>query len=131
MSDIRELTEQDLATLVDRFYERVRADPGLGPVFNAAIDDWPEHQRMLTAFWSSVALMTGRYHGTPMAAHVNLPVKRGHFDRWLALFRETAVEVCTAAGAAHVIDRAERIAQSLHMGIEDHKQFMTQWKALE
>ena len=58
MSDTHELSEQDLATLVDRFYEQVRVDPELGPVFNAAIDDWPEHKRRLTAFWSSVVLGT-------------------------------------------------------------------------
>lgn len=125
------LDEARLGALVHGFYAKVRADAVLGPIFAERISDWEPHLARMVDFWSSVALMTGRYHGTPMAAHVNLPVTRGHFDRWLALFRETAVEVCTAAGAAHVIERAERIAQSLHMGIEDHKQFMTQWKAME
>ena len=41
------------------------------------------------------------------------------FDRWLDLFRQTATEVCPPAGAAHVIERAERIARSLHMAVED------------
>ena len=62
----------------------------------------------MVAFWSSVALMTGRYHGRPVPAHAPLPVDTQHFGRWLELFRETAGEVCTPAGAAHVIERAER-----------------------
>ena len=47
------------------------------------------------------------------------PVTWVHFDRWLALFRQTAEEVCPPEGAAHVILRAERIARSLHMAVED------------
>ena len=54
-----ELDEDALARPVDRFYDRVRADGLLGPVFNAAVHDWPEHKRLLTRFWSSVALRAG------------------------------------------------------------------------
>jgi hemoglobin len=68
-------------------------------------------------FWSSVALMTGRYHGTPMAKHLPLPVDAEHFDRWLALFEETAREACPPKAADHVIERARRIAESLEIGI--------------
>jgi len=68
-------------------------------------------------FWSSVALMTGRYHGTPMAKHLPLPVDAEHFDRWLALFEETAREICPPKAADHFIERARRIAESLEIGI--------------
>jgi hemoglobin len=69
------------------------------------------------AFWSSVALMSGRYHGSPMAKHMPLPIDAGHFDRWLALFEETAREICPPEAAAHFIERARRIAESLELGI--------------
>jgi hemoglobin len=124
------LDEMMLRDLVHGFYAKVRADAVLGPIFAERIHDWEPHLDRMVDFWSSVALMTGRYHGTPMAVHVNLPVDRGHFDRWLDLFRETARALCPPQGAAHVIERAERIAQSLHMGIADHRQFMTMWKAM-
>jgi hemoglobin len=39
--------------LVDTFYARVRADGALGPIFNDAIPDWPEHLDKLAAFWWS------------------------------------------------------------------------------
>ena len=68
-------------------------------------------------FWSSVALMTGRYHGTPMTKHLPLPVDAEHFDRWLALFAETAWEICPTKAADHFIERAQRIAESSEIGI--------------
>lgn len=111
------LDETVIERLVHSFYGRVRADPLLGPVFAARIADWEPHLARMCAFWSSVALMTGRYHGQPMEMHQPLPVEARHFDRWLALFEVTAREVCTPAGAAHVIERAHRIAQSLELGI--------------
>lgn len=113
------LDEAILSNLVHRFYDRVRADAVLGPIFATRIRDWGPHLDRMVAFWSSVALMTGRYHGAPVPAHAALPVTWDHFDRWLALFRQTAREVCPPAGAAHVIERAERIARSLHMAVQD------------
>jgi hemoglobin len=71
----------------------------------------------MCAFWSSVALMTGRYHGTPMVKHMPLPVDAGHFDRWLALFEQTANEICPPPAAAHFVERAGRIASSLELGV--------------
>ena len=90
---------------------------GLGPIFAARIADWEPHLRRMVAFWSAVALMTGRYHGQPMEKHLPLPVDAQHFDRWLALFEATAAEACPPAAAAHFIERARRIAQSLELGI--------------
>src|SRR5262245_61844148 len=71
----------------------------------------------MRAFWSSVVLRSGEYHGNPMAKHLPLPVDAGHFDRWLALFEATATEICPPAAAATFIDRARRIAESLELGI--------------
>ena len=56
-----DLSEDGLAALVEAFYARVRADAQLGPVFDGAIDDWPEHLEKLAAFWSSIMLTSGRY----------------------------------------------------------------------
>lgn len=117
MSETPELTEQDLETLVDRFYEQVRVHPELGPVFNAAIDDWPEHKRMLTAFWSSVALGTRSYRGNPMASHRPHPIRAEHFEQWLSLWQSTANEVLAPEHAARVMEYATRIGSSLRYGL--------------
>jgi len=115
------LDEAMLGRLVRGFYAKVRADAVLGPIFAERIRDWEPHLVRMTDFWSSVALMTGRYHGQPVPAHAGLPVEWGHFERWLALFGETAREICPPAGAAHVIGRAENIARSLHMAVETER----------
>lgn len=113
------LDEAMLATLVHRFYDKVRLDPVLGPIFAARITDWEPHLVRMVEFWGSVALMTGCYHGSPVVKHADLPVTWAHFERWLVLFRETAGQVCPPTGAVHVIARAERIARSLNFAIED------------
>lgn len=107
--------------LVDTFYERVRADAILGPVFAAHIADWGPHLERMYAFWSSVTLHTGEYHGRPMQAHAPLQVDAAHFDRWLALFASTADAVCPPAAAALFKERARTIAESLEMGISLHR----------
>jgi hemoglobin len=111
------IDEAMIGRLVRTFYREVRADPILGPIFNARIIDWDEHIEKLCAFWSSVALMSGRYHGQPMQAHVALPVQRSHFDRWLDLFEWTAIEICGPRAAAHFVVRAPRIADSFELAI--------------
>ena len=111
------ITEAMIERLVRGFYARVRADAVLGPIFDAQIKDWEPHLAQMCAFWSSVALMTGRYHGTPMAKHLPLPVDAGHFDRWLELFEATAREICPPEAKTHFVELARRIAASLELGI--------------
>src|SRR5512138_834647 len=74
------IDEAMIERLVRRFYDAVRDDALLGPIFAARITDWEPHLQRMFAFWSSVALMSGRYHGQPMAKHMPLPVDARHFD---------------------------------------------------
>lgn len=111
------INETMIDRLVRAFYGKIRKDPLLGPVFETRIADWEPHLQRMCAFWSSVALMSGLYHGRPMEKHLPLPVDARHFDRWLALFEVTANEVCPSAAADHFIERAHRVAESLELGI--------------
>jgi hemoglobin len=111
------VTEEMIERLVRGFYAKVRSDALLAPIFDARIRDWEPHLAQMCAFWSSVALMTGRYHGTPMPKHMVLPVDGAHFDRWLELFEETARQLCPPEAEAHFVERARRIASSLEMGV--------------
>jgi hemoglobin len=111
------IDEAMIERLVRGFYAKVRQDELLAPIFAAHISDWEPHLTRMYAFWSSVALMSGRYHGRPMEKHLPLPVDAQHFDRWLALFEETARELCPPAATEHFIERARRIAESLEIGI--------------
>ena len=111
------IDEAMIERLVRAFYRRARLDPLIGPVFEAKVQDWESHIERMCAFWSSVALMSGRYHGQPMAAHLPLPIDTPHFDRWLEIFAATARELCPPAAAAHFLERAHRIADSLELAI--------------
>jgi len=115
------IDEAMIEQLVRGFYGRVRHDPLIGPIFDSKVKDWELHIEKMCAFWSSVALMTGRYHGQPMPAHLPLPLETPHFNRWLEIFAETARDLCPPAAAAHFLERAHRIADSLELGIATQK----------
>lgn len=81
------IDEAMIERLVRTFYGRARYDALLGPIFESTVRDWEAHIAQVHAFWSSVALMSGRYHGQPMVAHLPLPIDTPHFDRWLEISR--------------------------------------------
>jgi hemoglobin len=109
--------ERLIAKLLRAFYDRVRVDPLIGPIFNARIQDWEPHLARIGDFWSAVMLRTGRYQGQPMRLHLPLPIDATHFDRWLELFETTARELCSAAVAEQFTQRARTIGRSLEMGV--------------
>jgi hemoglobin len=122
-----EINEEMIRTLVHAFYGKIRDDAVLGPIFVQVIgSDWNPHLAKMCDFWSSVMLMSGRYKGNPMIAHMRLKMVRPeHFERWLALFGETAKEVCPPDIAAIFVMRGKNIAQSLQLGMfyrpEEHQ----------
>ncbi|MGH7117077.1 MAG: group III truncated hemoglobin [Stellaceae bacterium] len=115
------IDETMIERLVRAFYDRARLDPLIGPVFETTVHDWEAHIGQMCAFWSSVALMSGHYHGQPMVVHLPLPIDTPYFDRWLEIFAETAREVCPPPAASHFLERAYRIADSLELGIAFRK----------
>ncbi|GLQ96789.1 group III truncated hemoglobin [Dyella mobilis] len=117
MQDAPTLDASKIALLVDRFYDKVGADPLIGPVFNAAVDDWDEHKRTLTSFWCSVALRANSYRGNPMAVHRTQPIRAEHFERWLTLWQATTRELLNEADAKLMIEHADRIGRSLRLGL--------------
>jgi hemoglobin len=110
------LDDAVLERLVRAFYERARQDPEIGAKFDT-VQDWESHIAQITAFWSSVALLSGRYEGWPMQKHFPLDLHGPHFARWLAIFEQTAREICTPAGTDYLMERARRIAASMEIGM--------------
>jgi hemoglobin len=113
------IDEGGIRRLVELFYSRAREDEMLGPVFNDAVHDWPEHFEKLAAFWSSITLTTGRYKGNPMIAHLK-HVRRitpAMFDRWLALWQEATTEAMPSIAAEEFQIKAARIAESLKLAL--------------
>lgn len=113
------IDEAFISKLVDEFYSRVREHPHLGPVFNGAVFDWPEHLDKLKAFWASVALNAGAYSGRPMQAHMRVPaIEPAHFGEWLYLFEQTLRDIApTEAAVEYFMVRANRIGESLKLGL--------------
>ena len=107
------ITEAEIASLVERFYAKVRVDPEIGPIFNDAVQYWDAHLVLLKDFWSTVLLTTGRYKGNPLLAHFRLPIEESYFARWLSLFSETANEVMTASQARIIMQKADLIAMNM------------------
>ncbi|QTD54566.1 group III truncated hemoglobin [Parasphingorhabdus cellanae] len=117
------ITEVRISELVERFYEKIRGDALLGPIFDEKVTNWPPHLARMKDFWTSIAIESGRFRGNPMIKHLAISdIKRIHFDRWLALFDETLQEVMPNAGACRFLsERAARIADSLMTGISIHR----------
>src|SRR5690606_24198498 len=104
-------TEEEISTLVYSFYDRVRADATLGPIFDTQINDWDTHLKKMVSFWSSLMRGTGTYTGTPMPKHIALPdLSAELFQQWLALFHETTQTLPNRPFAERAESYAHRIA---------------------
>src|SRR5579862_786353 len=117
------INESSIATLVDRFYMRVRQDDILGPVFAAKIgDDWEPHLETMRAFWSSLMLASGRYKGNPMLKHLLLVPRIGsaHFERWLDIWKQTTAELFPPEAAAIFVRKAESMAERMLEAMDRH-----------
>ncbi len=124
------IDEDMIRRVVHRFYDRIRADAVLGPIFAAEIQDWEPHLAKMCDFWSSVLLMTRRYDGRPVPAHTKIPgLEHEHFAHWLELFRDTVREIAPPQAAELFIDRAGRIAQSLQLSIDFQRGILPPLKA--
>lgn len=118
------LDEAMIRAVVHGFYDRIREDPLLGPVFNSRIaaDDWPRHLQRMCDFWSATLLRTARYQGRPLPPHLAIPeIEKRHFERWLQLFAETVDTICPKEVASLFLDRAMRIAHSFRLAIGFHR----------
>lgn len=104
-------TEADVRRLVDAFYQRVRADDLIGPIFEGVVQsNWPRHLATMYDFWGGLLLGSSRYRGRPFPKHLALPIDSRHFRRWLTLFVETVEAHFAGTVADEAIYRAGTIA---------------------
>ena len=116
--------------VVHAFYEKVRDDPSLAPIFENAIQgQWNIHLSRMVNFWSNVMLASRRYKGEPLPVHVRLAhLQPNHFDRWLLLFRQTLDEQCPQQDKyQQFITRAELIGQGIKRGVSFYRQGDPAW----
>jgi hemoglobin len=112
-----EPTEANIRELVYAFYDRVRADALLGPVFEQKIAGrWDEHLPKMCLFWGSLVLGSKQYRGNVQQTHQPLEgIEPRHFSRWLYLFLDTVEARYEPAAAVRFMEPALRIAQSLQL----------------
>lgn len=117
MTDIRD--KNDIKKFVDRFYNRVRENSLLSPVFASKIPDvaWPAHLERMYDFWNAILFAETGFQGNPMQKHLRLPIGEKHFTTWLDLFGQTIDELFTGPKAEEAKKRAASIAQIMNFKI--------------
>ena len=123
MNETKEIISlDDIKRMVDTFYEKVRKDDLIGPIFNEKIHDrWPQHLEKMYTFWQTVLLGEHTYFGSPFPPHSNLPVSHQHFEKWMELFKQTLDELFTGAIAVDAKWRAAKMAEMFESKIEYYK----------
>ncbi|MCK0123837.1 group III truncated hemoglobin [Gelidibacter sp. F2691] len=114
---------EDVKTLVNTFYDKVREDALLAPIFNKVIKErWPEHLETMYTFWQTVLLGEHTYTGSPFPPHAKLPISKAHFDRWLELFYSTIDEHFEGEIAEEAKWRASKMAEIFQFKIDRYQQ---------
>ncbi len=112
-------TLEDIQQMVNNFYEVVRKDELIGPIFNNIIQDrWPQHLEKMYRFWQTVLLDERTYQGTPFAPHAVMPLELAHFERWLELFKANLAEHYEGSKASEALWRAEKMAEMFQIKLE-------------
>jgi hemoglobin len=109
--------ERAIERMVRLFYERGRADPVLGPIFNAAIQDWEGHIAIVRDFWLGVVHGADRYKGNAFAPHMKLKFEPEAFDHWIATFESAANDALAPEDASKAIRVARHMAESFKFGL--------------
>ena len=115
-------SKDDIRLLINRFYEKVRIDETIGYFFSEVIPvNFEKHLPVMYEFWENILFHTGSYAGNPMKTHQQLhqlsPLNTVHFNKWLAIFKETVDELYSGNNAELIKQRAMSIATTMQLKI--------------
>jgi hemoglobin len=107
----------DVRTLIDAFYGRIREDDMLGHIFNdIAKVDWPNHLPRMYSFWEFLLLGGEGYSGNPIEPHRRLHqqvrLEKKLFDRWVEIFQSTVDQYFAGKVAEEAKHKAQLIAMT-------------------
>lgn len=110
------LSRSDIELLVNTFYDKVRTNKIIGPIFNdIAKVNWETHLPKMYSFWGSLLLGEHSFSGNPMQKHVALSklttMTEVEFSEWLSLFIQTTDELFEGEKAEEAKTRAANIAR--------------------
>ena len=124
----KEITSRvEVQLLVETFYEKIRKDEVLGPIFNGIITDWKSHLILLTDFWEAQLFLKRKYHGNPVTAHqevddkTNHSITPEHFGLWLNHWFATIDELFDGEIAWIAKNRAQKMSTMLFMQMYQHR----------
>ncbi len=124
----KDITQRkDIEQLVNEFYEKVKLDETIGPIFtDVAHVNWEKHLPVMYDFWENIIFQTGNYTGNPMSAHFKIhekhPFTKAHFTRWLAIFQETLNDCFEGPNTELARQRALSIATVIEIKLIQHNQ---------
>jgi hemoglobin len=112
-------TRADCERLVRAFYSRALEDPVIGYIFtDVAKLDLEAHVPKIASFWETILLGARTYGGGAFHPHAQIhaksPLRKGHFERWLALWGDTVDELFSGPRAELAKSHAERVAGAFH-----------------
>jgi hemoglobin len=89
--------KQHISDFIEAFYGKILADPNLAPIFlDVAEIELDKHLPLIRSYWEKLLLGDTEYSRHTMNIHRALNTKRAlhktDFERWLALFCQTADE---------------------------------------
>ena len=116
-SDIED--RADCERLVRAFYSRALTDPVIGFIFvDVARLDLEAHIPRIASFWETILLDAQSYGGGAFRPHAvinaQVPLRAGHFERWLWLWRTTVDELFAGERAELAKTHADRVARAFH-----------------
>lgn len=122
-----EVTE-DIAILVEDFYEKVFVDETIRNIFTDFMNVRSEtHFPIMIKFWETVLLAKNACHDHVIMKHINIykaafPLKSLHFDKWIELFLETIDESFKVKISEVAKIRAKSIAMVLQAKINFYQE---------
>src|SRR5690554_98024 len=119
----------DVSQLVHSFYDKIRADEVLGPIFNAHLTDeqWPPHLEKLTDFWETNLFGIPKFKGKPpmgdrkLDLALNYGVTREHFAHSLRLSFQTLDQLFVGKFAHRAKNAPRKMSTGLFMAISSQR----------
>ena len=131
MSQSDVINIDNIENIIKRFYADMLKDPIIGFIFtDVAKIHLESHLPIIVDFWADIVLEKQlsdkkRYSGNALHKHLQLneqiPLKPGHFTRWLYLFNQAVNDLHTGANAELMKTRAELVAKSISAAIVEGK----------
>lgn len=120
------LDRSDIQDIVERFYQTMMKDPIVGYLFtDIAKIDLENHLPIIVDFWADILFKERSYHGNPLAKHQSLnskvPLRPGHFTRWLYLFNIAVDAKHDGKNADLMKSRAEGVAKTISASLVNAK----------